>query len=157
MLPGMMQAGFYASTPGGGALSDQWRLSFTDGADSELQLLEVQMRGTAGGANQCTGGSASASSSDGSYPPANAFDGLYPAGGYWRTAGNTNGDGAWLQYTFAAPVTVAEIMICQNWVNCGPRVFDVQYWDGAAWQTHWTVTTGPWNGAAQEARVMTKP
>lgn len=86
-----------------------WRInvSANNGDTSFLAIAEMEMRASVGGADQCTGGSASASASDGTSPPSNAFDN--DATTRWSTpSGTLTG---WLAYQFASPVSVLEYTI----------------------------------------------
>lgn len=78
-----------------------WRLLFKSWAGASRQIYEVEMRATIGGADQCTGGTATSSSGT----AANAFDN----NGTSNCSFNA-GEG-WLQYAFASPVSVAEVTL----------------------------------------------
>ncbi|MGD6729416.1 hypothetical protein VXM50_23010, partial [Xanthomonas citri pv. citri] len=125
--------------------STQWRLYFPhsrtdlDPANNITTVVfhEVEMRATAGGGDQCTGGSASASSvgvgAGGSAN--NAFDNDTSTSAWWSSSVGTIGGAEWLQYTFATSVTVRELWLLFFSKNNLPTEIDVQYWDGSAWVT----------------------
>lgn len=96
-----------AGVPGGGA-HEYWRINGSSPTGvTFLAIAEVEMRATLGGADQCAGGTPSASTADPSSPASNAFDNN--ATTRWSTvSGNTTG---WLLYRFAAPVGVLEYTI----------------------------------------------
>lgn len=144
-----------AATAGVEPTSTQWRLLF----DTTLQsggyvgIAELEMRATAGGADQCSGGTASASSTfSGSYLSSNAFDNS--TSNLWHSNGESS---SWLQYTFASAVSVKQLAInarndtAENGV--APRNFQLQYWNGGSWTTTATFTTGTW--ATGEQRLFT--
>lgn len=86
-----------------------WALLLTAraGAGNGVGVAEVEMRATAGGADQCSGGVAGGVNNVGK-PPANAFDDNDAT--IWHN-GATGGDAAMLSYDFGSPVTVAEVMV----------------------------------------------
>lgn len=129
---------------GGAGLSTQWRLNITAKYTSGnwTSIKDMEMRGVAGGANLATGGVASASVNNGGANPAsNAFDGN--AATQWQTGTATVPQ--WIQYTFATAVTIEQVSITQASLGDNPTAFDVQYWDGAAWVTYWSVSGIGWN------------
>lgn len=77
------------------------------GSGNGVGVAEVEMRASAGGADQCTGGAASGASSFGQVA-ANAFDN--DAATIWHNAG-TGGDAIRLSYDFGTPVSVAEVFV----------------------------------------------
>lgn len=86
-----------------------WRLNVSANAGDVnfLAIAEIEMRATVGGADECTGGTPSASASDGSAPASNAFDNN--ATTRWSTpSGTLTG---WIRYQFASPVDVAQYTI----------------------------------------------
>lgn len=113
------------------------------------------MRATPGGADQCSGGTASASSSYSSgYLPANAFN---------NTPSDEWASGItfphWIRYQFAAPVEVQEVAIqatdaAYSGSNEQPRSFTIEYSDdGTVWYA-----VAAYNGipgwAVEEARAF---
>jgi len=153
-----------AAAGGGGAspLSTQWRLLFPSGqskgaeASAVVSIYEVEMRATAGGADQCSGGTATASSQyDTNRTADKAFDNDTTGFGWTSTA--ADGIGSWLKYTFALPVTVNEVAI-----NCPlteyPTSFRLQYFDGSQWVTH-MAQDGPltWASAGWQTFTYSAP
>lgn len=124
-----------------------WRInaSANDGDTSFLAIAEVQMHVTIGGADQCTGGTASASSADGTTPASNAFDDSSTT--RWSTpSGTLTG---WLAYNFTAGVDVVEysIQAHPSVPARSPSTWSFEYSDdGSSWtpvetregQTGWT-------------------
>lgn len=123
-----------------------WRINVTanDGGTS-LAIVEVEMRGSKGGADQCVGGTASASSAAAApNDAAAAFDNSSP---HWNTAGAaTTG---WLRYQFASPVDVLQYTIQAHGItpNRAPKEWTFEHSDdGSSWtvadtrtsQTGWT-------------------
>jgi hypothetical protein len=148
-------------TVGSGAaaapLSSKWRINITlnnsEGGLNPCSIAELEMRATAGGADQCNGGTASASNVNGTNSADKAFanDGTTT---FWST---TNAAPQWLEYDFAAPVTVYELSITARSAGNhreAPATFDVQYFDGSTWRTYWSAITGPFG--VGETRVINK-
>lgn len=133
-------AATYSGSPHG--THTYWRLHFAKdnaGTGFTYSAAEVEMRATAGGANQCTGGTATAHSTFGSIPgsfdPSKAFDAN--AATFW-SANGASADG-WLKYVFAAPVAVGQIRIqARNDGSYGqtPRYGMVEFSDD---NVHWSV------------------
>ena len=67
-----------------------------------IRVAELEMRINAGGADQCTGGTAGTSLVDAGYSAANGFDN--DIGTFWQA--NAPVAGARLSYAFAAPVDI---------------------------------------------------
>jgi hypothetical protein len=97
-----------------------------------LHLAEIEMRAIEGGADQCTGGTGSASSGSNA---SNLFDN--------DTGTSWNGNSTFLeyaQYQFAAPVQVVELAVTAGTGAYAPRVISLQYSDdGVSWTewAHW--------------------
>lgn len=89
-----------------------WRIEFDDcqTGGSYIGAHEIEMRSTAGGADQCSGGTATASSEfSASLGADEAFDNVLTAGtGYWRSNSAAN---EWVQYQFTSAVEIVEIAI----------------------------------------------
>jgi hypothetical protein len=137
-----------------------WRIVMfgvgTVATNNAFSMSELQMRATTGGANQCTGGAASAGETWPEFAPANAFDGNTSTAWGATNAKLSN----WLKYAFAAPVSVGAVAITAR--NDGPGYgqtpvsFSVQFSDdNANWNTAWHVVTGNWT--LGEMRVFTDP
>lgn len=141
---------------------DYWRLRITDiyatVETTRASLSEVQFRATVGGADQASGGTASAGATDGVNVAANAFDD--DDGTYWRSGTSTST--RWIAYAFAAPVSVDEVAIKQRpdgvGVNEAPLTIVVEYSDdGVSWATAWTATTPKTWGDTIETRAFAAP
>lgn len=121
-----------ATDPGGGGggpqPSDKWRVYFhsVNGGGRPV-IYDMEMRASIGGADQCTGGTATA---NGGNNPSHAFDA--DPSTYWFPAPASPW---WLQYTFASAVSVSELSIKCGLVSDQPAHFELQRWDGAAWVT----------------------
>jgi hypothetical protein len=152
------EIGYELDVPSGGPVtSTQWRIISDSTVTSGFTgIAEMEMRASSGGADQCSGGTASAISyfgSDPTYQPSNAFDNS----GTTRWVSNGTNQQDWLQYTFASAVSVVEVAIQArtDFADYTPKSFSIQYWDGSVWQTAWSVTTGTWS--LGETRVFTNP
>ena len=86
-----------------------WALSLfaRAGSGNGVSLAEVEMRGTPGGADLCTGGTAGGSFTSGLLP-ANAFDNSDST--IWYN-GATSGNNVRLFYDFGTPVDIVEIFV----------------------------------------------
>lgn len=133
-----------------------WRIN-TSAVNSGpyVGIAEIQMRLTAGGADQCTGGKAFASSiADVSHIPPYAFDDNGST--KWANDGTLPD---WIGYRFAAAKTIAELAItARNDVFSyqAPTAFTLEYWNGSTWLTALTVS-GSTGWAAGETRTWTVP
>ena len=79
---------------------------FAANGGTVLEMTEVEFRATIGGADQCTGGQAAASSAyDTNFDPGAAFDNNNST--LWASPDNVNTN-QWLQYMFPSTTTVAE-------------------------------------------------
>lgn len=112
-----------------------WRVYIT-AVNSHPSIMELEFAAAPGGANQCVGGTPISS---GDYPPPNhqkenAFNGSL-VGDTWAGTGTLP---AWLGYSFATPVVVAEARICArtSGYSQSPRDFQIQWSDdGGIWTT----------------------
>lgn len=124
-----------------------WRfnISANDGDTSFLTIAEIEMRATVGGADQCEGGTATASTSEASSPPSNAVDNN--ASSRWNTA--TGVLTGWWRYQFPAAVEVLEYTIRAHPTTAGrsPKTWTLEWSDdGSSWtvadtrsnETGWT-------------------
>lgn len=113
-----------------------WRLWITEANNSNaIDIGELQMRASAGGANLCSGGTASATNSLGGNLPAAAFDGSTATS--WQTTFSPTLP-VFLRYTFAAAVDVVQVAIIGSnaYPIYSPKAFDVQWSDdGTSWTT----------------------
>lgn len=141
--------------------STKWRIYVTDteasttAEASNLQIAECEMRASAGGADLCTGGTATASSTSGGNAASNAFanDGTTTE---WIAL---SGDDEWLQYEFGSAVTIEEVYIQAasgaNASKNSPVDFKIQYDSGGGvFVDYWTAVTGPFGRS--EARVFNR-
>jgi F5/8 type C domain/NedA-like, galactose-binding domain len=132
-----------------------WRVNCTanDGHAFVWAVSSLQMRTTVSGADQCSGGVAGASTYfDYTFLPTKAFDS--DATTSWASSVPTG----WVSYQFASAKQIVEVSITARTAapSQAPKDFTVQYWDGAAWQTQWTVTgSSAWS--AGETRVFADP
>lgn len=109
-----------------------WRIRVTEnhGSESWMEIAEVEMRATAGGADQCSGGTATASASASGGAAAVFDDNLTRP---WVV--DASSLPAWVRYQFAAPVDVQEITVrSSSSKDRAPRTFTLEHSDdGAAW------------------------
>ena len=155
-------AASYTGSPHGS--HNEWRMYSmgAEGTNSQIVFAELEMRATPSGADQCSGGTASASSIfTGNVPtfgPDNAFDNnastIY-------AGDNTSGiDFDWVEYDHSSAVEVAEFALtARNDVNVTdtPKYMALQYsTDGTTWTT--TYATAAQTGwVLGETRVFTDP
>lgn len=138
----------YFSDFGGSVVSsNQWRILFVDGVSgTEMPLIEVVMREAVSGVfgftnDLCNGGTVTASGGTDAYK---AFDNDTGGGNFWYLAPQAATVGAWLQYTFPAPVTVREICMRMWTYGAGqPRHMRVQCYSGGSWVTSFEHTNTP--------------
>ncbi|HLP67180.1 MAG TPA: discoidin domain-containing protein [Rhizobium sp.] len=124
---------------------DKWRIRYVTngGGSGNASADEIDMAATFGGADQCSGGTAIASSEfSGTYAAAYAFDAS--SANFWVSAGGM--PGAWIGYDFGAPTVVKEIKLLPrpSLPNEAPWSGYADYWDGAAWQVAWWLEPGAW-------------
>lgn len=114
-------------------------------------FAEVEMRGVAGGADQCAGGTPSADSNfDGSTVVANGFDNSTATA--WSSA---SGFPHWIAYQFASATSVVELALTARndatYYAQAPSAFILQSCDdGKAWADEETYSGVSWTGAAQQ-------
>lgn len=158
LMPTLSYTGRRSSGGGGAPSSTQWRLYFPHSRTAAnpatnvttVVFYEIEMRGAIGGADQCNGGSADASSvgSGNGGSAANAFDNS-DVTVFWSSSTGTIGGAEWIRYTFPTAVTVEELRLFFYGQNNLPTEIDIQYWDGAAWQTYWFVAFEDYSLAPQ--------
>ena len=100
--------------------------------NNRAAVAEVQMRGVAGGANLCTGGTPSGPGGT----PGNAFDGN--ASTWWESPAGSGQAPLWvprISYQFASPVEIVEMVLTNNNNASMLSAWGVPAWsdDGAAW------------------------
>jgi hypothetical protein len=152
---GLLAAAGMGGVPTAGS---KWRLYVNrNGAASlltDVVIGEIEMRATPGGADQCTGGTATASSTNTTLVASNAFA---DDGGttIWGSAATHP---VWIEYDFGTSVTVQQVAITARSsgdTSRSPHNIDVQVWDGATWQTSWKILSDDW--ATSETKIFTKP
>lgn len=133
--------------------STQWRVYVTAQVNSSswTSIYELEMHETAGGADQCSGGTASADGYGGSDVPARAFDNSTST----RWSRGSTAVPCWIQYTFSSPKTIREVAMYVQAVNDSPKNFQIQYWNGSAWVTYWSVSNYT-SWSANQWRTFTK-
>lgn len=111
-----------------------WRvlLSAVNG-NSRAAVVELQMRGSVGGANLCSGGTALASGVTSGLVAANAFDGSTAT--EWNS--EITGGTPWLGYDFGSAVDVQEVSIRSNANSSMQSAWGLLQWstDTASWVT----------------------
>src|SRR5512139_3935661 len=110
--------------------STQWRIYVTTYVSGGYaNVAEMEMRGSAGGSDLCTGGTPSASSEYTGNEATKAFDD--DTGTFWSS---NNFLPEWLKYTFSSAQDIVEYYIyprsATNWM---PTAWKLQYYDGANW------------------------
>jgi hypothetical protein len=136
------------------AASTKWRIYVTDSWYGWVSLSLLEMYTSVGGANQCTGGTATASSEFAGCQASNAFDGNSAT--VWSNATDTSIP-AWIQYEFATSKDIVAIKMTPNttYPDQSPLAFLLQYWDGAGWVTAIDVTTTMWTAAESKNFFVT--
>lgn len=136
-----------------------WRVYITESTSSSgdnfIRLYEVEFRGSVGGADQCNGGTASAShNSSTAYKLFNNNE----AGDYWLNGGPS--EPCWFQYDLGAgnAVDVAELRILNGQYQAqAPKSFSLQWSDdGIAFTPifSWSNITD-WTGGVEKLFVIT--
>jgi hypothetical protein len=114
------------------ASSTRWRIRVSVPGTSYQGLLvaRLEMATSIGGADECTGGTPTASSVNQSHTADLAFDNQQTT--YWQAGGIP----AWLEYDFATAKAIKEVAITQasgvTW-DSAPGDFTVEYWNGTVW------------------------
>lgn len=155
----------------GGLAARYWRLTFPNGpvydpsANGRIGLTEIEMRGSIGGSDLTGSGTSTWSDAfSGSFLGSKCFDNDLSPGNYWMTS-NSAGAGAWIEYDFGAPVSIAEIVVqAQNAAavddasgNC-PDAIDFEYSnDGVSYTLALSVTGIEmwWEGVWKEFDLST--
>ena len=103
-----------------------WRVYITaNNGGSRASFYEVELRGTAGGSNLCTGGTVNAN--DQWDPASQALD------GNTATRWSSNGTPAWWSYAFPSAVQITQIVITADSTDA-PRDFQLQWsLNGSTW------------------------
>jgi len=144
---------------GSAPTSDQWRLLFpfgASGATDRLELFEIEMRSTSGGADQTTGGTPAVTVIFAG-TAANLFDSNTSTS--TQLVGN-DGDSA--SYTFTSAKSIVEFTVLgsntQSYWN--PAQIILQYWNGSAWKnayTSITYNTTDWPTSTTKTFTITAP
>jgi hypothetical protein len=135
------------------AARTQWRITIAATQSGEPGLAALVMRTTPGGADQCTGGTPSASSEySAPYTADKAFDGS-------NTTSWFSGSGfpQWLQYEFAAPIDIVEYKLRApySYPQEAPKTWTFSHNDGAGGWTEVDAQTDAPNWSADEERTVT--
>ena len=149
ILPGIVAANGGAGggpTPSGPS-STQWRIVVDEFAHPDfLSIQEIEMAETAGGANQCSGGTASSGSNRTGFTPAEAFNGdKTTAGDAWSLQrSSADPDLWWIQYTFGSSKQISggevRLFARQDEESLHmPLSWRLQYYDGSNWVTSWNI------------------
>lgn len=149
----------YSGSPHGSHL--YWRLAIDGVQNSAVAAAvgEVEFRATPGGADLCSGGTATADAIfSGSYPASNAFDNNDAT--LWSSTNKGSFNTAWLKYQFAAPVSVAEVAVkarSDGFSHTSPREIKVQWSDdNVVWTTAWSIENQT-SWSVSQLRVFTDP
>jgi F5/8 type C domain-containing protein len=116
-----------------------WRINISAAVSGSVhQIAEIEMRTAAGGADQCSGGTVSASNSTAGFPVANVVDDLGTTS--WHRSAAT----AWVKYDFGAgnDKDIVEVAITA-WTdtNRAPKNFTVEWSDdNSAWTAAMTLS-----------------
>lgn len=118
------------------ASSTRWRINISanNGNTYWLTLAEIEMRISLGGADQCSGGSASQSSYYTGYPGSLCFDDNTDTS--WNASyGVTTG---WVEYQFASAKEIVQYTLtCKdttnNYPERMPKNWTLEYYDGGGW------------------------
>jgi hypothetical protein len=108
------------------------------------------------GSDQCTGGTASASTVLASNTAAKGFDDTTGASNRWVA----NTDTGWLEYDFGTDKTIRRFtLVVDGDAGNDPREFDLQYYDGATWQTaqSYSEPTGAFSGTTPKTYDVNAP
>jgi hypothetical protein len=118
-------------------------------------INEIEMSLAPGGANLCTGGTASASKFLAGYPAGDAFDGDTSDGNAWLVGSDPGDDtDQWIQYQFTGIQEITAVRIhktdhtLSGFGGSFPQDFRIQYSnDGITYATVATYTDQDWAGA----------
>jgi hypothetical protein len=130
----------YPASAGGSGPSSKWRINvLTTRAVGNVGATEIEMRGTVGGFDQCSGGTALASATNTGSSAANAFDNN--SGTIWDSGTTTLPQ--WIEYDFASNVDVRQFAYTSSGLNGNPTSLNVQYFDTgtSSWVTYWAEDT----------------
>lgn len=151
----------WVDPPSGGSSSATahayWRIKIT-GSNSAtyVNLTELELRGSVGGADQATGGTSLCGSSYFGGTGTEVWDGNTTSDRWGAEANGVTLGTAWVGYHFAAPVDVKQIaMTCSAWTDEAPIAFNLEWSDdGSTWTVLESFTTASvWT--AYETRLFT--
>jgi F5/8 type C domain len=135
-----------------------WRLNVSAncGDSTYLQIAEIELRASVGGADECSGGTATASTSySGSFTADKAYDNSSATS--WATS--TNNTTGWIAYQFASPVDILEytIQVLSGDLTRAPKDFALEWSDdGVTWiSADWRLNVTPWTSS--ETKTFTVP
>lgn len=163
MIPSLMVVGQRrrSAAAAGGPGHLYWRINISAAqSGAYVSIDEIEMRATAGGSDQCTGGTASSDSHfSSSYAASAAFDDITNGSFPWAS---NSGFPHWIKYAFASPVVVAEVTLRMPTVAYGganerPKDFTIEWSDdNSSWTVARTVT-GQTGWSASEVRTYSVP
>jgi hypothetical protein len=145
-----------SDTPTQNGANTFWRVNVTatDGG-GVAEIGEIEFKSSYGGADLANGGKAFASTTaDNVHTAAKGFNNsIATAADDWFASVQAS----WLGYRFAAAQTITHVaMTAPSSLTNAPKSWSLQYWDGAAYQTAFTVTNdGAWS--TREVRIYTAP
>lgn len=148
----------YTGSPHGTHAYWQIVISEIDSGDN-ASAAEMEFRATPAGADQSSGGTASAESTfDGTTPASNAFDNN--GGTIWACANVQLGNQAtWVQYQFGSPVSVGQIAVqarTPSFFSQTVHIGSVRFSDdGSVYSTAWEFTASTWSAA--QTQTFTDP
>lgn len=108
-----------------------WRIYFPNEGLQYVRLASVEMYGTVDGANLCTVGTPTASSSEVNHTADHAFDGNLST--YWTGSVGSDQAPHWIAYEFASGVEIVQFKLVAHSLNY-PSTCKLQWSDdGATW------------------------
>lgn len=132
-----------------------WRINITanNGGSGYLTIAEIEMRGSVGGSDLCTGGTATASVNSGA---ASVLFDNSPSS-FWDTGGSSQT--GWVAYQFPSPVDIVEYTIRAqdnaSYLDESPKDWKMQYSDdGSSWYDSFSSVTNQTGWAASEIRTF---
>jgi hypothetical protein len=136
------------------AQADHWRIKETlkQNAGSFSAWAELQFQQVGGGSDLSDSTKAFATASGGSNPPSLGFDNSTAT----KWSNGTTATGHSIGCQISTPTAIERVVATSSsTANDSVKGFDVQYFNGQAWTTHWSVSTTNW--AATETRTFDKP
>jgi len=143
-----------------GASGTVWRIYATAvGGGTTFALKEIEMRASAGGADQCTGGVGLADSTYQANTTLLAFDNVTTSASFWA-AHTYSPLPSWIAYKFTSAVSVAELVMRardSGLQNQAPTAFELQKWNGSGWDTMLTQSGLSWSADETKTFSVTVP